>query len=272
MQAETYRQLGQELEQTLSLRDVPVALKVLYKGDEIPADALRPSRDTGRHYAMCQAMMLARRGKKTVALLKEDNWCLWPVISFGMVKLDEGDMNYLGGMHFYKDTAVSHKYFREEYPILKTDRDVDGFMLAPLTGCSFEPDIVCIYCRPGQLRSLLMAAKYESGQVVSSSLDTCASCVHAVIPVLNSEKPYNLSIPDPGEYERSLCDEDEMIFTLRADRLEEVVTGMRMLSRSGFGYRQLAPDMNLDYPRPEFYANMFEKWGLERGPLWAPRV
>jgi len=43
------------------------------------------------------------------------------------------------------------------------------------------------------------------------------------------------------------------------------------IDKNGFGYRQLAPDMNLNYPRPEFYDNMFEKWGLERGELWGPR-
>jgi len=218
-----FNRLGAEMQEILTLREAPVALKVLYKGDTVPADTERPFKDTGRHYAMCQAMTAARRGRRTVTLLKEDHWCLWPLISFGMVHLDESDLDYLGDKHFIRDAAVSKRYFREEYPRLKADKEVLGFTVAPLSGCTFAPDIVCVYCRPGQLRSLLMAAKFETGQVVKSSLDTCGSCVHATIPVLNGEKPYNLSIPDPGEYERGLCFDDDMIFTLRADRLEKLM-------------------------------------------------
>ena len=262
------RRLGAELERLLNLRDAPVGLKVLYQGDELPAGSHRPYQETKKHYAMCQAMMASRHNRRSITLMKEDHWCIWPLISFGMAALDESDLIYLGDKHFIKDVEVSQKYFKEDYPRLRTEREVVGFALAPLSDIGFEPDIICVYCRPGQLRSLLMAAKYETGKVVESSLDTCASCVHATIPVLNGDKPYNLSIPDPGEYERSFCDEDDMIFTLRADRLEELVSGLSTINKNGFGYRQLTPDMNLDYARPEFYNNMFEKWGLPRGEQW----
>ena len=262
------QKLGAELEQLLNLRDAPVGLKVLYEGDALPDNTQRPLRDSNKHYAMCQAMMAARHNRKSITLLKEDHWCIWPLISFRMVTLDEGDMKYLGDKHFMRDPEKSMKYFREEYPRLDTDREVLGFTLAPLSNIGFEPDIITVYCRPGQLRGLLMASKFETGRVADASLDTCASCVHGIIPVLNGEKPYNLSIPDPGEYERSLCDEDEMIFTFRADRLEELMNGLRTMDKNGFGYRQLTLDMNLEYARPAFYADMFEKWGLPRGELW----
>jgi uncharacterized protein (DUF169 family) len=259
---------GAELEHLLNLRDAPVGLKVLYQGEQLPANSQRPYEETGKHYAMCQAMMTARHNRKSMTMLKEDHWCIWPLISFGMVNLDEGDLEYLGDKHFIKDMEISRTYFRNDYPRLHTAREVVGIALAPLSEIEFSPDVICVYCRPGQLRSLLMAAKYESGQVVESSLDTCASCVHGIIPVLNGVKPYNLSIPDPGEYERSLCDEDAMIFTMRSDRLEEVMRGLQTINKNGFGFKQLTLDMNLDYARPEFYNNMFEKWGLPRGEQW----
>lgn len=266
-----YNAYGVEIERLLKLRDSPVALKVVYQ-DELPIDEARSHDAAKKHYAMCQAMTLVRHNRKTITMLKEDNWCLWPLISYGIVDLDAEDIELLGDKHFYKDRAVSCSYFKEDYPRLKTDRKVAGFSLAPLSECDFVPDMVCIYCYPGQLRSLLMAAKYESGTIVQSSLDTCASCVHGQIPVLNGEKNYNLSIPDPGEYERGLCDENEMIFNLRGDRIVELFNGLQSLNNIGFGYGQLTMDMNLDYARPEFYNKMFEKWGLERGEVWVPGV
>lgn len=265
-----YTQCGLDLERLLLLRDAPVAMKVLYLGDPMPAGSFSPARETGEHYALCQAATLARRGRKSITMYKEDNWCLWPLISYGITELEEEDYALLGGRHFYKDEEVSHQYFRDEYPRLKTDRRVEGIALAPLSDCAFEPDIVCIYCSPAQLRSLLMASKYESGIVAGSSLDTCASCVHGQIPVLNGERPYNLSIPDPGEYERGLCDENEMIFNVRGDHIFELVRGLKALKNMGFGYGQLTMDMKSDYARPEFYNHMFEKWGLPRGETWVP--
>ena len=261
---------GARLEQLLNLREAAVAMKVMYEGDAIPEGSFSPLEKTGKHYAMCQAMTLVRRGRKALTMFKEDNWCLWPLISYGITELDEDDYELLGGNHFYKDREISHKYFREEYPRLKSDKKVVGFTMAPLSDCAFEPDIVCIYCSVAQLRSLLMASKYESGQIAGSALDTCASCVHGQIPVLNGTMPYNLSIPDPGEYERGLCDENDMIFNVRGDRVAELVAGLSSLGSIGFGYGSLMMDMNLDYSRPEFYNSMFEKWGLERGAVWNP--
>lgn len=259
---------GEELETLLKLKDAPVALKVLYEGDDSPQDLPLPNQ--GKHYAMCQAITLARHYRKAITLTKEDNWCLWPLISYGITTLDKEDDALLADKHFYKDRNASIHYFHSDYPRLKTDRKATGFALAPLSSCAFEPDMVMLYCYPGQLRSLIMAAKYESGIVPDASLDTCASCVHGQIPVLNGEKPYNISIPDPGEYERGLVDEDMMIFNFRADRLEELLRGLRALRGMGFGHGQLTMDMNLDYARPEFYNHMFEKWGLPRGDTWIP--
>ena len=35
-----------------------------------------------------------------------------------------------------------------------------------------------------------------------------------------------------------------------------------------FGYKKLALDMNIEYPRANFYNVMFEKWGLKTGAQW----
>ena len=265
-----FNRYGAELEKMLLMRDAAVAVKVLNEGEAVPEDLYSPYEKTGKHYAMCQAFSLVRRARKSIVMYKEDNWCLWPLISYGITEIDDSDYEMLGGNHFYKDREVSHKYFRKEYPRLNSDRKAVGFAMAPLSECTFVPDIVCIYCSVAQLRTLLMASKYESGEIATSSLDTCASCVHGQIPVLNGTLPYNLSIPDPGEYERGLCDENEMIFNVSGDRVEELVTGLTSLENIGFGYGKLMPDMNLDYSRPEFYNFMFEKWGLPRGAVWNP--
>ena len=267
MQIEAYNQLGEALNRLLILRYSPIALRMIYDESEIPDGSLRPARDRGERLAMCQAFAMVRRQRRALTMLKEDHWCVWPLVSYGMVPLEPEDYDYMGDKFFMKDPERSKRYLREEYPMLKQANKPIGFTLAPLESCAFEPELVCIYCRPAQIRSLLMSAKFHSGEMLKVTLDPVDSCVHSTIPVLNGQD-YNITFPDPGEYERAMTDEDEVMFTLRTEKLEELVSGLQFLSRAGFGYQELAMDMPVNFPRPEFYNVMFEKWGLERGTLW----
>lgn len=265
---EQYNELGKELEDLLSLRFLPIAVKKLYSKDEIPEGCYLPSKDRGEHPALCQAFSQVRRNKRSLAMFREDHWCLWPIIAFKQGAMTEEDVEYVGSKWFIKDPQMSLEYFKNNYPYVKEEDGVPGLALAPLSSCTFEPDAVVIYCFPAQLRQLLMAAKYHTAEIVQSSLDTTGSCVFTLVPVLNGEKDFNVTIPDPGEYERALSDENEMIFTVKGEKLEELIESIRRINKMGFGYKGLALDMNIDYPRAEFYNVMFEKWGLETGEQW----
>ncbi len=267
MTVEEVNQLGKDLNENLILRYSPIAMKLLYSEDEIPEGSMRPYRDRGDRLAMCQAYAMVRRSRVSLTMLKEDHWCVWPLVSYGLVTLDEGDYEYMGTKFFMKDPERSKKFLKEEYPILKGDKKPIGFSLAPLESCNFVPDLVTVYCTPAQIRSILMAAKFGTGDMLPVTLDPVDSCVHSSIPVLNG-KDYNITFPDPGEYERGLTDENEVMFTLRGDRLQPLVSDMKAISSFGFGFRQLAMDMPMNFPRPEFYNVMFEKWGLGSGEVW----
>ncbi len=264
---EEFNQLGRELEQVLLLRYSPIALKVLFSEDEIPEDSMRPYRDKGGHLSMCQAFAMCRRERKAITMLKEDHWCVWPLVSFGMVDLDEDDIQYMGTKFFFSDPQRGVRFLRDEYPRLGAQTRPLGFTIAPLRSCRFIPDIVSTYCRPAQLRSLMMAMKYITGEMLDVKLDPVDSCVHSTIPVLRG-KDFNVTVPDPGEYERALCDEDEMMFTMRAERVEQIVAVLKRLSSVNFGYQEMAMGLQYDTPRPEFYNNMFSKWGLQTGSQW----
>lgn len=265
---DNYRRLGRELSSRLLLRYSPIAMKLIRSESEIPENSLRPARDLGGHIAMCQAYAMVRRERKSITMTKDDHWCVWPLVSYGLVSLDEDDTDYMGGMLFFRDREKGVEFLRSSYPRLENAEGVIGFSLAPLEDADFVPDIVTVYCRPAQLRSIMMAVRFNTGEQLELKLDSVDSCVHSSIPVLNG-KDYNITVPDPGEYERALTDEDEMMFTMRSERLESVVETLVVLSNAGFGYRELGMGMQLDSPRPEFYNNMFEKWGLERGKNWS---
>lgn len=258
--------MGLELEQQLLLRYSPIALKLLYSQDDIPEGTIRPWQEEGNRLAMCQAFALVRRNRKAYTMLKEDHWCVWPLVSYKLCPLDEADYEYMGTKFFMKDPQRSVRFLREEYPMLKGNAPI-GFSIAPLRSCTFLPDAVTIYCNPAQIRTLLMAAKYQTGEMLKITLDPVDSCVHSTIPVLNGQD-FNITFPDPGEYERGLTDENEVMFTLRGGMLETLTEGIRTFGKIGFGYQGLQMEMDMNFPRPEFYNKMYEKWGLATGDTW----
>ena len=77
---------GEELERLLQLRTSPIAINLLQKEGDIPAGAIRPKKDLGFQLALCQGFAMSRRDKTMVAMLKEDNWCYSPVMSFGLAE------------------------------------------------------------------------------------------------------------------------------------------------------------------------------------------
>ncbi len=257
--------IGEELESAFLLKTAPLAVKLINE-DEIPPKCVQPSKE-GKHFALCQAISFVRRTRNHLAMFAEDHWCLWPVINFRLRDIDEDDKRYVGGCYFIRDPEVSYNHFCAEYPYIDKDKAKTGMALAPLSTCDFIPDAVMIYCEPSQLRQLLMASKYDSGNITQSSFDTCDSCGAALVPVLNGTMPYNVSMPDAGEFERGLCGENEMIFSFPYENLSKIIGATRDLIKKGFSFRQLAYDIRPDYPRPKFYDDMFTKWGLQHGGL-----
>jgi len=269
MTVENANAFGNELEQRLLLRYSPIALKLLYAEEEIPEGTIRPVEDEGNRLAMCQAFALVRRNRKAYTMLKDDHWCVWPLVSYKMCPLEDEDYTYMGTKFFMKDPQRGVKFLKEEYPFLEGEAPI-GFSIAPLRSATFVPDIVCIYCTPAQIRSLMMATKYITGDMLQLVLDPVDSCVHSSIPVLNG-KDFNITFPDPGEYERGLTDENEVMFTLRAERLEELVESLKLFDKIGMSFQKLKMEMSMNFPRPPFYEEMFKKWGLASGPLWGQK-
>jgi uncharacterized protein (DUF169 family) len=266
--AEEFNRLGEKLESLLILRYAPIALKLLRTEADIPAGALRPKRDLGEHLALCQAFAMVRRQRKSLVLLNEDHWCVWPLIGFGLVEFNEGTDGYDFAVtaNFIKDPDKARKFFETSYPRMPEGSSI-GLALAPLDTANFVPDMALVYLKPAQLRSALMSIKYKSGELLHAALDSVDSCVHSTIPCLKDGK-YKLTVPDPGEYERGLTDEDEMILSVPADELGDLVEGLQLLSDRSFGYRQLHMEMKTDFPRPQFYDDLFKAWGLDTGEVW----
>jgi uncharacterized protein (DUF169 family) len=240
-----YNRFGEELEKILLLRTSPVAVKMLEKEADIPAGALRPKKDRNVHYAQCQAFALSRREGTTVAMLKEDHWCFAALLAYGMVPVPEA-----------RGPALSqHPYERFEYG------KYVGIVTAPLESANFPPDVVIVYSNTAQLRSLLLSMGLDEVPQVNGRFFP-PSCAHAVVnPMLTGA--YWVVLPDPGEYQRALCDEGDMMFAVPAAKLAGLLDGLKKFQGRDFAYRNHYYFMLPDFPRPDFYKAMFKEWGLE---------
>ena len=190
----TFRKYGEELETSMLLRTSPIAAKMLEKESDIPDGSFRPKRDGKYHIAQCQAFSMSRREGKTVTMLKEDHWCPTALMAYGMVK-----------------TPDSMAKLSESYTSFEYGKYI-GMATAPLKNTSFIPDVVVIYLNPAQLRGLLMPMMLGNSSPINGHflLPSCAHCI--VDPMITDN--YCVVLPDPGEYQRALTLEEEIIFAV----------------------------------------------------------
>jgi uncharacterized protein (DUF169 family) len=239
-----FNRYGEALEKILLLRTSPVAVKMLEKEEDIPAGAVRPKKDRGYHLAQCQAFAVSRREGAAVAMLKEDHWCPAALMAYGMVPKPE-----------MRGPVKSHPYECFDYG------KYVGIVTAPLKTANFKPDVVIIYSNTSQLRSLLLSLRFEAVSEVNGRFFP-PSCGHAVVTPMLTGK-YWVVLPDPGEYQRALCDEGEMMFAVPAAKMTGLISDLTRFQDQGFAYRTHNMFMLPDFPRPDFYKKMFKEWGLE---------
>jgi uncharacterized protein (DUF169 family) len=241
MTSEQFNRYGEELERILLLRTSPVAVKMLPKEEDIPDGAMRPKKDRGYHLAQCQAFALSRRDKVTVAMLKEDHWCPAALMAYGMVPRPA--------------VVRGHPYDCFEY------EKYIGIVTAPLETAAFKPDVVIIYTNTAQLRSLLLMMPFEDSSQVKSWFFP-PSCAYAVVHVMLTGQ-YWIVLPDPGEYQRALTGEDEMMFSIPGEKMTGFMSGLKQGEDKGFAYRRHHMLVRPDFPQPGFYKDFFRKWGLD---------
>ncbi len=241
-----YNRYGEELEKSLLLKTSPIAVKMLEKESDIPEGAFRPKRDRGYHLAQCQAFAMSRRQGMTIAILKEDQWCWAPLLAYGLVD----DPHH----PIVEAFAALPRFERGKYI---------GMVTAPLKSASFEPDLVLIYSDTAQLREMLSAVVFPEKKLVKSEFNPIDSCVYAVVPVM-MDGQYRITLPDPGEASRAFAGDDEIIFSVPKDKVGALAEGVKRSAEmkknaADWSHMILMPD----FPRPDFYKELFKKWGLD---------
>ena len=251
---------GTDLLNMLVLRTYPIAIKMLKDESEIPQGAVRPKRDLKTHYSACQAFGIVRRRGTNLAMFLEDHWCFEPIIGYGLVEPPKDFLEGSGSAFFVQDKEGARKR-SQEIPLIPCGKYA-GMVLAPLHKANFSPDLTMIYCNASQLRHMLFALMNKNGRRVTSTLDPIWSCVHSIVPSLLNGT-CEVTVPDPGDFERASVGDDEMILTVPTVQMSEFMDGVYYYEKRGMGYRSFGRELKGDFQQPPFYQDYFKKWGLD---------
>ena len=266
MDVKEFNRYGKYLEENMKLRSMPIAMKFCKTLDEVPENAVFPKKQLGKHMALCQAFSYTRMKGMTIAMTKEDHWCWNPLIGFGHVECVPGQpqfdevVKYIG----IPDKEKASRFF-ENFPRVPMN-SYEAVVTAPLASCTFEPDLVLIYADVAKTNHMIRCIKGATGGYIQSVFDGIDSCIYCTVPSLLTNE-YRVTFPDPGDRERARARDDEVILTVPGGRMKEFMDSLEMNNRF-MGFNDRLFEINLDFPHPPFYNNLFEMWGLDEGEEW----
>lgn len=231
MELNEVHKCAEQLDRKLRLRTFPLAIKMIEREEDIPAQAKRPLRDFGAHYDLCQIFATTRRSGATIVATKDDNWCCEPVIGFGLA---EPPQEFLAGHNRYPQDVASlaaGKNYAADLPKLPAGKYI-GIMSAPLERTPLVPDVIVLYVDSEQLSLLMLAREYKDGHDLKVSMSSHAACVYGVVPSLKSGECH-VATPCRGDRYFAMAANDEMIFTIPIGKLQEIMDGLRHIEKSG---------------------------------------
>jgi uncharacterized protein (DUF169 family) len=222
----------------------PVAIKMVADAKEIPENIHTVKNQLDVTMALCQGWGKARFNGESVAMLKEDISCPVALFTLGLAdppqSWNEGDL-YLNTYAVNQRAAAN--IARAMYKLPKGK--YAGVVMAPIHACSFEPDLVLLYCTLSQLLRLLSAALCREGGRFENSIFPPGVCTDVIAPVIQTKK-CRFGIPCFGDRKYEYTPDNELVFSAPWDRLEEIADGLKFFYETAH---------TIPYPRPLDHAS-----------------
>ena len=225
---------SEEMSRFIRPQSFPLGIKLLKKGEELPAEAVRPLK-YGVKIALCQWTTMARRWGRILGAMAEDINCTPCLAALGLKRMAGlQDLSaYFHEMGYFGTIEAAANAAEELEPL--PPGEVRGIMFFPLHLAPVEPDVVVIYGTPAQMARLTAGYIYKTGELVESKTTGFGiSCLFAIKPYFTG-KP---ALVHPGRGERMLAgtDECEMFFTFPANRSEALLEGLKKTEEKGTRY------------------------------------
>lgn len=229
-----YKAYSEEITKMVRPQTFPVGLKFVKDIDQLPAQAVRPSKYNIK-ISLCQWITMARRWGRILGAVAEDINCTPCLAALGLKRLESYThfSEYFVDMGYFDSMELAEAATKELDPI--PAGEISGIAIFPLDMAPVDPDIILIYGTPAQMARLAAGFVYHSGKLIESKTTGFGiSCLSAVKPYFTG-KP---AMVHPGRGERILAgtDESEMFFTFPASDGELLLDGLKKTHAKGTRY------------------------------------
>ncbi len=249
--------LQEALDKYVRLTHFPTAVKMYRDGEALPAKARPPLRDLGERFAICQGFAIVRRYGWSMALGREDISCPLAKVIWGFEPMLDYYLQGQACVGMYTETAEAGAASEAQMPRFPYGQYA-YVVAAPLSRTDFEPDLILIYANAAQVMRLLVAALWRRGGRLHSSFSGRVDCADAVIVTMQTGEP-QVVLPCNGDRIFAQTQDDEMAFTIPAQRIDEVTEGLEKSQRAGVRY-PIPSWLRYTGGFPPSYTRMEEMW------------
>jgi uncharacterized protein (DUF169 family) len=240
-----------------------VAVRILKDKKEIPSGTRTPLKDLKVKMAHCQAAAIARRYGWTIAMTQEDLGCAISGHTYGWTPANqEGAIDFLTRMNYAADHASALKIL-QSFRTLESGQ-CQAVVYSPLEWTKIEPDVILIYLNPAQLMRCIHGSTQRTGQPITCSFSgRAASCTEGVLGAFLDQSA-KVVVPGNGDRVWATTQDHEMVYTLPATHLKDLVEGLARTHEKGIRYPipsflRYQPEVGLTLPLTDIFQRVGEK-------------
>ncbi len=218
----------------------PIAVKLVESVDQFPEKTRRPSQDMGFKTNVCVGMTMARKYGWTVGITADDNACPIAAYTYGWSESEpetkKALIDFMVVMKYSADEEAAKTSLEGAEQVKLTKGKYAVVVFSPLERTRIEPDLVMIFCNPAQLVRLVHGATQETGVAVQSVLSGRAgSCTEGVLQTFKTGQP-KVVLPGNGDRVWAMVQDEEVAFSIPANRLDSVIGGLEATHQTGVRY------------------------------------
>jgi uncharacterized protein (DUF169 family) len=223
---EDFQRAGQTIYDRVHLGSMPIAIKYVKDGSEIPSKAMRPSAK-GEEWSLCQGFTYARRWGWTVGMTAEDHFCVPSSGSHGWIEVSLEELRESQVRQGWRRDEEAEKRAQSFMRSVFRDKVGEklvykGFVVSPLPQSVVLPDTVLIYGNAEQITHIIQALVYDGRNYPTSSYwGFGESCIKGGLMPFLTQVP-QIVIPGTGDRTFSGVYDYEIAIGLPAAMLFEV--------------------------------------------------
>ena len=256
------KEINEFISNGLRLKTFPVAVKFLKDSSDFPEKTRQPSVILQKRVTICQAVTMARVYGWTVGLTREDLICVPAMIAFGFSGAADPAATLAGlfcEVSFHEDEKQAGK--ETASMTLLENNTYGAIVLSPLAKGLYEPDTVAVYGNPAQIMRMIQAWVYRRGERLPGTFGGKVECSEYLIAPFKSQVP-RVSIPGMGDRIFSMTQDDEMVFSLPGQELQELGQGLQEAGNKIGARYPVTFYQNFEPEFPKPYKVLGEKLGI----------